>query len=59
VKAIIDKEKQKYPQYTNVLCKVDGNVADKMITYNAVLNHIERENNDLETIQSKSTFFVE
>jgi hypothetical protein len=46
--AIIDKEKQQDPQYTKFLCEVDGDVADKILTYNEILDHIERESNDLE-----------
>jgi hypothetical protein len=48
VRAIIDKEKHQDPQYTEFLCKVDSDVADKILTYNKILYHIERESNDLE-----------
>jgi hypothetical protein len=48
VRAIIDKEKQQDPQYTKFLCEVDGDVADKILIYNKILDHIERDSNDLE-----------
>jgi hypothetical protein len=40
-------------------CKVDGDVADEILVYNEILDHIERENNDLENDTNKSTNYVE
>jgi hypothetical protein len=48
VRAIIDKERQQDPQYTKFLCEVDCDVADEIRTYNEILDHIERDSNDLE-----------
>jgi hypothetical protein len=48
VRAIIDKERQQDPQYTKFLCEVDGDVADEVLTYNEILDYIEKDNNDLE-----------
>jgi hypothetical protein len=50
VKVIIDKEAdlQKDPDYIKFLCEVDGNVADEILTYNEILDHIDRNNMDVE-----------
>ena len=50
VRAIIDKENElkNDPQYIKFLCEVDGDTADEIISYNQVLDYIERENLDAE-----------
>ena len=50
VRMIIDKEAelQKDPKYIKFLCEVDGDVADEILTYNEILDHIERDNKDVE-----------
>jgi hypothetical protein len=48
VRAILDadSERQKDPQYIKFICSVDGGTADEIFTYNEVLDHIERDDND-------------
>ena len=50
VKVIIDKEAEmhKDPNYIKFLCEVDGEVADEILKYNEVLDHIEQDNRDVE-----------
>jgi hypothetical protein len=32
VRAIIEKDNQQYPQYTKIVCKVDGDVVNETLT---------------------------
>jgi hypothetical protein len=50
VKTILDEdeERQKDPQYIKFLCSVDGDTADEILSYNEVLDHIERDNNEID-----------
>ena len=48
--AIVDKdnEAKKDPQYIKFLCEIDGETADEIISYNQILDHIERDSLDQE-----------
>ena len=50
VRAIIDKENEvkKDPKYIKFLCEVDGDTADEILSYNQILDYIERDNLDQE-----------
>ena len=50
VREIIDKENEQKndPDYIKFICEVDGNKADEIHTYNEILDHIEKDNNDKE-----------
>jgi Reverse transcriptase (RNA-dependent DNA polymerase) len=50
VRAIIDKDNEvkKDPQYIKFLCEIDGDTADEIISYNQILDYIERDNLDVE-----------
>ena len=50
VKAILeeDKEHRNDPQYIKFICSTDGQTADEIFSYNEVLDHIERDNNDID-----------
>ena len=50
VRAIIDKDNEvkKDPQYIKFLCEIDGETADEIISYNQILDHIERDSLDQE-----------
>ena len=50
VKAIIDKENElkNDPKYIKFLCEVDGDTADEIISYNQVLDYLEKENMEID-----------
>jgi hypothetical protein len=51
VRAVIEKEDQlkKGSEYRKFICEVPGSTVDEIFTYNEILDHIERENSDLES----------
>jgi hypothetical protein len=50
VKTILDEdeERQKDPHCIKFLCSVNGDTADEILSYNEVLDHIERDNNEVD-----------
>jgi hypothetical protein len=50
VRAVIDKEEElkKGAEYMKFICEVPNSTVDEILTYNQILDHIERDNNDLE-----------
>jgi hypothetical protein len=51
VRAIIDKddELKKGSEYMKFICEVPNSTVDEIFTYNEILDHIEKDNNDLES----------
>jgi hypothetical protein len=50
VRAIVDREteQKKGHEYMKFICDVPDSMFDEIFTYNEILDHIERDNNDLE-----------
>jgi hypothetical protein len=48
--AVIDKDDalKKGHEYMKFICEVPGSTVDEIFTYNEILDHIEKDNNDLE-----------
>jgi hypothetical protein len=55
VRAIIDKEDalKKGHEYMKFICEVPRSTVDEIFTYNEILDHIEKDNNDLENDTGK------
>jgi hypothetical protein len=51
VRAILehDADMKRDPQHVKFLCEVDGDTADKIYTYNQVLDLMEQENLDMDS----------
>jgi hypothetical protein len=49
--AIIDKddEMKKWSDYMKFICEVTNSTVDEIFTYNEILDHIEKDNNDMES----------
>jgi hypothetical protein len=50
VQAIVDREVEwkKGHEYMKFICEVPASMVDDIFTYNEILDHIERDNNDLD-----------
>jgi hypothetical protein len=50
VRAVVDKEEdmKKGPEYMRFICEVPESTVDEILTYNEILDHIEKDNNDID-----------
>ncbi len=50
VRAIVDKENdlKKNVEYMKFVCEVPNSTVDEIFTYNEILDHIEKDNKDIE-----------
>jgi hypothetical protein len=48
IRAVVDKENElkQNPEYVRFLCEVPKSTSDEILTYNEVLDHIEKEKNE-------------
>jgi hypothetical protein len=51
VRAVVDREEElkKGSEYTTFICEVPNSTVDKIFTYNEILDHIEKDNIDIES----------
>jgi hypothetical protein len=50
VRAVLDNEDnmKTNPQYMNFICEVPNSKVDEMFTYNKIIDHIEKDKDDIE-----------
>jgi hypothetical protein len=50
VRAVVDKEDElkKGSDYLKFICEIPNSTVDEILTYNEILDHIERDNNDID-----------
>jgi hypothetical protein len=50
VRAVVDKEEdiKKGPEYMRFICEVPESTVDEIVTYNEILDHIEKDSNNIE-----------